>query len=81
MYVRIRNKNSNGKYSETSIYSGLDLSDKHFKKGGLSTKTPYYTDKQRLINKILDDLQRIISESIENGLEPNPKYVKMEYLK
>ncbi|WP_318346002.1 tyrosine-type recombinase/integrase [Flagellimonas baculiformis] len=79
LYIRIRGRNSNGKYSESSIYSGVDLSEKHFKKGGLSPRTPNYTDKQRIINGILDDLQRIISESIEDGFEPNPKFIKREF--
>jgi len=79
LYIRIRGKNSDGKYLEASIYSGIDLSDKHFKKGGLSPRTPNYTDKQRIINRTLDDLQRIISEAIEDGLEPNPKYIKKEF--
>jgi len=39
LYIRIRSKNSDGRYSESSIYSGVDLPDKHFKKGGLSPRT------------------------------------------
>lgn len=79
LYVRIRGKNTKGKPLESSIYSGVDLSEKHFKKGGLSPRTPNYTDKQRIVNGIIDDLERIISESIEDGLEPNPKYIKREF--
>jgi hypothetical protein len=79
LYIRIRSKNSDSKYSESSIYSGVDLSSKHFKKGGLTPRTPNYTDKNRVINGIIDDLERIISEAIEEGLEPNPKYIKKQF--
>ena len=79
LYIRIRGKNTDGRYSESSIYSGVDLSEKHFKKGGLSPRTSNYTDKQRIINGILDDLERIISEAIEEGLEPSPKYIKKQF--
>ena len=36
-----------GKDSEVSIYSGIDLSPKQFSGGGISNKTPNYTDKNR----------------------------------
>ena len=79
LYVRLRGKLYNGNYSETSINTGVHLKENHFVNGVISPKTSNYTDKQRIINSILDDLSRIISEIIEEGLEPNPKFIKKEY--
>jgi integrase len=81
LYVRIRNKNSNGKYSESSISIGVDISEKHFNKGSITSKTPNFTDKQRIINSVLDLVERIIGESKEEGIEPTPQYVKVQYEK
>jgi len=81
LYVRIRNKNSNGKYSESSISIGLDISEKHFSKGSITSKTPNFTDKQRIINSVLDLVERIIGESKEEGIEPTPQYIKVQYEK
>lgn len=79
LYVRLRGKLSNGNYSETSINTGVHLKENHFVNGVISSKISNYTDKQRIINSILDDLSRIVSEIIEDGLEPNPKFIKKEY--
>jgi len=81
LYVRIRNKNSNGKYSESSISTGIDISEKHFNKGSITSKTPNFTDKQRIINSVLDLVERIIGESIEEGIEPTPQYIKIQFEK
>jgi integrase len=81
LYVRIRNKNSNGKYSESSISIGLDISEKHFSKGSITSKTPNFTDKQRIINSVLDLVERIIGESKEEGIVPTPQYIKVQYEK
>lgn len=81
LYVRIRNKNSNGKYSESSISIGVDISEKHFNKGSITSKTPNFTDKQRIINSVLDLVERIIGESKEEGIEPTPQYIKIQYEK
>ena len=79
LYVRLRGKLPIGKISETSINTGVYLLEKHFVTGSVSSKTSNYTDKQRIINGILDVLSRIISEVKEEGLEPNPKFIKKEY--
>lgn len=79
LYIRLRGKTSNGKYTESSINTGIHLLDKHLIKGSVSPKTSHYTDKQRNVNGILDEINRIISESIEEGLEPNPKFVKKQF--
>lgn len=79
LYVRLRGKLPNGSYSETSINTGIHLLEKHFINGVVSPKTSNYTDKQRIVNGILDEISRIISEIIEEGLEPNPKFIKKEY--
>lgn len=79
LFIRIRDKNSKGKYTEVSIYSDVNVSDSDFKNGVLLTKTPNYTSKNRQINSVLDEIQRIISISVEDGLKPNPKYVKKKY--
>ena len=81
LYVRIRNKNSNGKYSESSIFSGVEVSEKHFSKGSITSKTPNFTNKQRIINSVLDQVERLISESMEEGIEPTPKYIKVQFEK
>lgn len=79
LYVRIRGKNADGKLSETLITTGIFVDEKHFVKGAITPRTPNYTDKTRIINGIHDDLNRIISETIEMGLQPNPKFVKKRY--
>jgi integrase len=79
LYVRLRGRLPSGKDTETSINTGVSLLEKHFVKGSVSSKTSNYTDKQRIINGILDELSRIISEVVEEGLEPNPKFIKTEY--
>ncbi len=79
LYIRLRGKSLNGGYSESSINTGIYLSNKHFFKGGISPRTPNYTHKQRIVSKILDDINRIISESVEEGFVPNPKFIKKQY--
>lgn len=81
LYVRIRSKKSNGKYSESSISIGINISENHFNKGSITSKTPNYTDKQRIINSVLDLVERIIGESKEEGIEPTPQYIKIQYEK
>ena len=79
LYVRIRKKNSKGKFEETSIYTDVDLEPKHFKNGGIVPKSPNYTNYNRMVNSIMDDITNIISSLKEDDLEPNPKLVKKMY--
>lgn len=79
LYIRIRDTNLKGEDEESLVSCGVDVSDSDFKNGVLQPNTPNYTSKNRQINSVLDDLQRIISISIEDGLKPNPKYVKKKY--
>ena len=79
LYIRLRKKLQNGRYTESSINTSIFLSDKHFIKGSISPKTSNYTNKQRIVNSILDEVDKIVSESKEEGLEPNPKFVKKQY--
>jgi hypothetical protein len=66
---------------ESSISIGIDLSEKHFNKGSITYKTPNYTNKQRIINSVLDLVETIISESEEEGIEPTPQNIKIQYEK
>lgn len=81
LFVRVRGKNSQGKFVETSINTDLDVDPKHFDKGVLKSKIPNYTDKLRIINSIIDQVNSIIGESKEEGIEPTPQYIKVQYEK
>ena len=50
LFVRVRGKNSQGKFVESSINTDLDIDSKHFDGGVLKSRTPNYTNKQRIIN-------------------------------
>lgn len=79
LYVRLRTSLKNGKRTENSISTGIKISRNHFVKGSLSPRVPNYTNKQRIINSILDDIEMIISNLKEQGLEPNPSLIKNLY--
>lgn len=79
LFVRMRSTASNGRRIESSLNTGIKILPKYFVKGVLSVKTPNYTNKQRVLNSILDDLDRIVSELKEQGLLPNPSLVKKLY--
>jgi|TARA_B110000977_G_scaffold199146_1_gene285709 integrase len=81
LFVRVRGKNSQGKFVESSINTDLDIDSKHFDGGVLKSRTPNYTNKQRIINSMIDLISSIIGESKEEGLEPTPQYIKVQYEK
>lgn len=80
LFIRIRYKNSLGKWIETSISTEVKLQTRHFGNNGISKSTPNYTSKNRIINSFLDDIDRITSELLEEGTEPNPSLVKRLFL-
>jgi len=80
LFVRLRMKNSSGRYTESSISTEIKLLPKHFKNNGISKSTPNYTSKNKIINSIVDDIYNIIGEISENGDLPNPSLVKHIYL-
>lgn len=80
LFIRLRSKLQNGKWIESSIKTDLKLEVRHFRNNGISKSLPNYTSKIRVINTILDDIERISSELIEQGKEPNPPLVKTLYL-
>ena len=79
LFVRVRGKNSNGVFTSSLISTGVNILPKNFSSGTIKTSTPNYTHKQKIVNTILNDLEQIVSNIKENGLEPNPQLVKKEY--
>lgn len=80
LFIRLRMKKTNGKYSESSISTEIRLLSRHFQNNGISKSTPNYTSKNKIINSMIEDIYLIIGEIRENGLEPNPSLVKRIYL-
>ena len=81
LYVRVRGKNSKGGFVEVSFNTDIEIDPKYFENGVLKSKVPNYTDKQRIINSIIDRVNSIISESKEEGIEPTPQYIKVQFEK
>ena len=79
LFVRVRGKTSNGVFTSSLISAGVNILPKNFSSGTIKTSTPNYTHKQKIVNTILNDLEQIVSNIKENGLEPNPQLVKKEY--
>ena len=79
LFVRVRGKTSNGVFTSSLISAGVNILPKNFSSGTIKTSTPNYTHKQKIVNTILNDLEQILSNIKENGLEPNPQLVKKEY--
>ena len=65
---------------ESSISTEIKLLSRHFSNNGISKSTPNYTSKNRNINFFLDDIDTIIGELSEQGLEPNTSFVKKQFL-
>lgn len=78
IYIRIRNKNLNGKWDDVSIKTGVFVLPKNFSNGLIKTKTPNYIHKQSIINSILSDIEKIIGNDKKGGFEPNPKRIKQQ---
>lgn len=78
IYIRLRNKNINGKWEESSIKTEISVKPKYFTNGVLKSNTPNYTSKQKIINSLLSDIEKIIGEDKTNGFESNPKRIKQE---
>jgi hypothetical protein len=64
---------------ESSIHTGIDLLPKFFRNGNILHKTPDFLVKQKIINSIYRDIERIIGEIKDEGIEPNPSLVKSRY--
>jgi len=79
LFVRVRGKTSNGIFSSSLISTGINILPKNFSSGVIKTSTQNYTHKQKIVNTILNNLEQIISDIKENGLEPNPQLVKKEF--
>jgi len=79
LFVIVRGKTSNGVFTSSLISAGVNILPKNFSSGTIKTSTPNYTHKQKIVNTILNDLEQIVSNIKENGLEPNPQLVKKEY--
>ena len=79
LYVRIRGKKPNGKTTESSISSGLYLKSNHITDGSLKTGIKNYSDKQRVVNSLISDIEHVISLMKSDGLEPTPQVVKKRY--
>jgi hypothetical protein len=73
LFVRVRGKTSNGVFTSSLISAGVNILPKNFSSGTIKTSTPNYTHKQKIVNTILNDLEQIVSNIKENGLDPNPQ--------
>lgn len=80
LFVRLRSKLPSGKWVESSISTDIRIETRHFRNNSMSKRVPNYTSKNRLLNTILDDIEKISSQLVEEGKEPNPPLVKNIYL-
>jgi len=80
IYLRMRYSDSNGRTTESSIFSGVDVLPQHFKNGDIIVKTPNYSSKRIKLDSIISDVEKIISELHSDGLIPYPKVVKERYI-
>ena len=79
LYLRMRYSDTNGKITESSIFTGVDIKSTYFKNGDLIIKTPGYTSKKLKLDSIVSDIEKITSELQHEGLIPYPKIVKDRY--
>jgi vacuolar-type H+-ATPase catalytic subunit A/Vma1 len=79
LYLRMRYTDTNGKTTESSIFTGIDLQNKYFKNGSLIVRTPDYTQKKVTLDSLIRDIEKITSEIQSDGLIPYPKHVKERY--
>ena len=75
----MRFSDSNGKITESSIFTGVEVLPKHFKNGDIHIRTPNYSIKRNKMDSIVSDIEKITSELIKDGLVPYPKVVKERY--
>jgi integrase len=78
LFIRLR-MTINNIDMESSIHTGIDLLPKFFRNGNILHKTPDFLVKQKIINSIYRDIERIIGEIKDDGIEPNPSLVKSRY--
>lgn len=76
IYLRIRD-NDVGK--ESTINSDIEIDNKYWKGGYLSKKHPNYTNLVRLLGKMRDDVESIISEIKNEDKYPFPSLIKKRY--
>lgn len=67
LFVRLRSKLPNGKWVESSISTDIRIETRHFRNNSISKRVPNYTSKNRLLNTILDDIEKISSQLVEEG--------------
>lgn len=79
IYLRMRFSDSHNKITESSIFTGVEVEPKHFKNGNLIIRTPNYSSKRMMLDSIVSDMEKIISELKVDGLIPYPKVVKERY--
>jgi integrase len=75
----MRYSDSNGKTTESSIHTGVEILPQHFKNGDIIIKTPNYSSKRLKLDSIISDIEKIISELQSDGVIPYPKVVKDRY--
>jgi len=80
LYLRLRKTQLKGGTEESSIVTGVWVNPKFLQNGVLSTRTPNKNQIQSRIRVITNDLDRIVLELKETGLEPLPSLVKKRYL-
>jgi integrase len=79
LYLRMRYSDSNGKTTESSIHTGVEILPQHFKNGDIIIKTPNYSSKRLKLDSIISDIEKILSELQSDGVLPYPKVVKERY--
>jgi integrase len=75
----MRYSDSNGKTTESSIHTGVEILPQHFKNGDIIIKTPNYSSKRLKLDSIISDIEKILSELQSDGVLPYPKVVKERY--
>ena len=80
LYVRLREKESNGKWVQSLIFTELYIKKTHIKNGLLLRRTSSYQSKQGVVDTIINEIEKTISVLRQEGFVPSPKLVKQRYL-
>lgn len=59
LYLRLRFTDSKNKTTESSIFTGIEISPKHFKNGNLIIRTPNYSNRKLTLDSIVLEIEKI----------------------
>lgn len=79
LYIRIRTRNSSGKWSESSIFTDVYVKRTHIKNGRLVRKTSNYKNKKLRLDSLFDELEKIYLILGTEGFVPTSKLIKHRY--